>query len=271
MKNIIFILVIGLLILSSRSCDEVDGSYGNQIEIEDPTELTRKAVIFEFTGIHCTNCPGGHEAIEQIDSIYHGHVIPISVHAGYFSEPYPGEPDFRTSFGNQLFENLGEPFTPSVIFASMHPDSAIIGGPATWQGEVGYIVPQYTKYIIEPIITVTNNTINATYNITERDDVSTNLRFYAFIIEDHIEGPQTGTDIDPYDHRHVLRKCFSNFNGNTVSFNNQTSSISLNTAIDETWDVNNLYVVGIIVDEDTKEIYTGEQRKLIDYMNLTQI
>lgn len=264
MKNLIIFFAIGLLVIGVRSCDEIDEPYGNQIDIDEPTELTRKAVIFEFTGIHCTNCPDGHEAIENISEVYGGHVIPISVHAGFFAEPHNDEPDFRTPFGTQLYESLNEPPTPSVVFASMYLDSVIIGATATWQGEVGYAVPQYTKYVIEPSVSFNENTISANYEITKRDTVSSNLRFYTFIIEDHIEGPQTGSDIDPYDHRHVLRKCFSNLNGNTVPISNGTASLSFSVAVSEDWNLDNLYVVGIIVDANTLEIYTGEQVKLID-------
>jgi len=265
MKHLILYFILTLFIAALTGCDEIDEPYGNQIEIEEATELTRKAVIFEFTGIHCTNCPDGHVAIENIDSVYHGHVIPISVHAGFFAQPHGSEePDFRTAFGNQLYESLEEPSTPAVIFASMNVDDAIVGATASWQGEVGYFVPQYTKYIIEPTVSLAENAISVNYEITERDAVASELRFYTFIIEDHIEGPQTGYDINPYDHRHVLRKCISNLNGNTVNFTNGNANLSFTTEVDENWNLNNVYVVGIIVDGSTTEIYTGEQRKLIE-------
>jgi hypothetical protein len=113
------IIPIFLLLLVFGACDQVDEPYGNQVEIDEPDELTKKAVIFEFTGIHCTNCPQGHAAIKTIDSVYHGHVIPIAVHAGYFATPYGDDPDFRTPFGDVLYADLEEPFTPAAVVGSM--------------------------------------------------------------------------------------------------------------------------------------------------------
>ena len=257
------IIILFAIALILTSCDEVDEPYGNQVEIEAPTELTKKAVIFEFTGIHCTNCPAGHEAIEQIDSVYHGHIIPISVHAGFFAEPYPGEPDFRTPFGDKIFTDLGLSSTPAASIASLNENDAISGAPTSWQGEVGSVIPDYTDFIITPDIQLQDSTLQARYVITERVEAQNPLRFYALIIEDHIEGPQAGSDINPYDHRHVLRKCINDISGTSVSFTDGVDELSFTAILDATWQTENLYVVGIIVDQNTKEIYTGEQVKLI--------
>lgn len=259
--KIIILLVASTIMIS---CDKVDEPFGNQVEIDEPTELTKKAVIFEFTGIHCTNCPAGHEAIEQIDSVYHGHVIPISVHAGYFANPYPGEPDFRTPFGDKIFTDLGLGSTPAVAIASLNEDDAITGAPTSWQGEVGNIIPAYTDFIITPDIQLNDSTIQARYVITERVEAENPLRFFVFIIEDHIEGPQLGTDIDPYNHRHMLRKCITDINGVPLNFTDGVDELSINTTLDANWQTENLYVVGIIVDQLTGEVFNGEQVKLIE-------
>lgn len=257
--SILFLSTIWLL----NGCDEIDGPYGNQIEIDDPTELTRKAVIFEFTGIHCTNCPQGHEAIEQIDSVYHGHVIPISVHAGYFATPFTGEPDFRTPFGNKLYDDLGQPPTPAVVIGSVASSNVIGGGPSTWQGEVGNVIPSYTKIIVEPELTFDGNEINVTFHLQQRQQTENSLLFYALILEDNIIGPQLGTDISPYTHRHVLRKSMGSISGTNITFTDGVSEVSYSSTIETVWNIQNISVVGIIVDAVTKEIYTGEVVKSI--------
>lgn len=263
LRNILYAILTVSTLWSISACDEIDGPYGNQVEIEEPTELTRKAVVFEFTGIHCTNCPLGHQALDRIDSVYHGHVIPISVHAGYFAEPYPDEPEFRTYFGNELYENLGSPLTPSVIIGSMNADNVIVGGSATWQGAVGNVIPAYTKVIVSPEVDLEGSEIKAKYNLQLRKTVANSLLFYAFVVEDSIAGPQLGTDIDPYYHRHVLRKSMGNMMGNRVNFVDDKATISFSSSVQSGWDIENVSVVGIIVDSQTKEIYTGEVVKLI--------
>lgn len=262
-RNILYLFGLFLFVAAINSCDEIDGPYGNEVEIDEPTELTRKAIIFEFTGIHCTNCPVGHEAIHNIDSVYHGHVVPISVHAGYFATPYGDEPDFRTPFGDYFHDNLNQPPTPSVLIGSMSPDYVIVGGAATWQGEVGNVIPDYTKFIIRPSFTFDGSELNVDFQIQERESVDNSLLFYAFIIEDSIVGPQSGTEINPYTHRHVLRKSMGANTGNGVSLIDGVATMNFTSSISSEWAVEHISVVGIIVDAETKEIYSGEIIKSI--------
>ncbi len=262
MTRYIFLIFI-LAFAGLQTCDDVDEPYGNEVEIDQPTELTRKAIIFEFTGIHCTNCPEGHEAIEEIDSVYHGHVIPISVHAGFFAQPHSDdEPDFRTPFGNQLYQSLAEPPTPAASICSINADDAIVGATTSWQGVVGNFIPDYTKFVIEPSFMLNESQLESQFVITEREAVDNNLLFYVFIIENHIEGPQAGTEEDPYDHMHVLRKCISSINGAQVKFSEGNAVLEFEAQLDSSWKIDNLYLVGIIVDQETKEIYSGEQISL---------
>lgn len=266
LHQIKYILIFAtLLVINFSGCDEIDEPYGNEVEIDEPTELTRKAVIFEFTGIHCTNCPSGHQVMHEIDSAYHGHVIPISVHAGYFAAPiYDEDPDFRTAFGSQLYEELGQPSTPAVNVCSMNADNVIVGATSSWQGEVGQYIPDYSKFIIDATHEINDTTLTATYEITEREEVTNSVKLYAFILQDSIAGPQAGTETEPYYHRHVLRECISAPDGNEIVFAEGISQPEFQVSINAAWEIAHLYVVGIIVDEITREVYTGDMQKLIE-------
>jgi thiol-disulfide isomerase/thioredoxin len=263
MRKLFKYIPLVLFIFVLQSCDEIT-EYEVELELEDATELSRKAVMFEFTGIYCTNCPSAHEVVHKIDSVYHGHVIPIAVHAGGFAEAVPGlHPDFTTEFGDQLFESLAGEGVPSALIATLDGDQFIEGAESTWMGELGYFVPQFTKYLVEPTISIADNTINASFQITDQRNTGKNVLFYGFIVEDHIIGYQTNGGSN-YDHRHVLRKCYTNHNGNSLAFSEGVASMNSSIEIHESWNQENLYVVGIIVDADTKEIYTGEQVKLVN-------
>lgn len=258
----IFLLIIFTALL--RTCDEIDQPYSKEVEIDEPNELTRKAVIFDFTGIHCPNCPAGHEAVEIIDSVYHGHVIPISVHAGFFANPQnDAEPDFRTTFGTALYESIGAPNLPAAIVSSMAEANAISGATSSWQSETGQYIPDYAKILITGSIEKQDSLIEVSYDISERETVNNNLKLFAFIIEDSIQGPQAGVDTEIYMHRHLLRKSFTDIQGTDVNLNTKSTQKHLNTTIDPQWNLSNISIIGIIVDASTKEIYNAHITKLI--------
>src|ERR1700741_1300369 len=76
-----------------------------------PPELgDRKVLIEEFTGVRCVNCPDGSAEIENLLSLYGGNLVAVSIHSGFFSDPYPDNLyDFRTPEGDQLLNYLGQP------------------------------------------------------------------------------------------------------------------------------------------------------------------
>ena len=72
------------------------------------TDPTRKsALIEEFTGIQCSNCPDGHRIATALANLHPEDVYIVAVHAGYFSDPRPGQPDFVTETGKAIHDYFG--------------------------------------------------------------------------------------------------------------------------------------------------------------------
>lgn len=67
------------------------------------TSPQNKNVILEqYTGINCGFCPQGTTIANQIYNANPTRVVIIAIHAGNYSNPSAGQPDFRTSFGTGL-------------------------------------------------------------------------------------------------------------------------------------------------------------------------
>lgn len=66
----------------------------------------RKAVIEEYTGVRCGNCPDGHRAEAMLLQKYPGQLFAINVHAGTYVVPYPGDPNLSTSDGASLLKTF---------------------------------------------------------------------------------------------------------------------------------------------------------------------
>ena len=92
MKKLISFLLLALLITSA--CEEIQPVIdclsceddGPPIVI-DPQD--RKVLIEEFTGVRCVNCPAGSAEIQNLLSVYGEQLIAISIHAGFYANPYP--------------------------------------------------------------------------------------------------------------------------------------------------------------------------------------
>ncbi|MDE6631238.1 MAG: hypothetical protein K2K11_07480, partial [Bacteroidales bacterium] len=67
----------------------------------------RKAVIEEYTGIHCGFCPDGHHAEAVLLKKYPGKLFAINIHAGQYAVPTTSkELDLRTTDGDILLRTF---------------------------------------------------------------------------------------------------------------------------------------------------------------------
>ena len=96
-------------VIPCLSCD--DGGDG-----PDTTEVVKKVLIEEFTGVRCVNCPQGSAEIENLLSIHGDKLVAISIHAGFFAPPYPESLyDLRTPDGDKKIGEFFEPITLRAI------------------------------------------------------------------------------------------------------------------------------------------------------------
>src|SRR5690349_13516244 len=66
------------------------------------TPENKKALIEEYTGIHCQYCPDGHKISAQVVAANPGKVFAVNVHTGGFASPGSGELDLRTTDGDAI-------------------------------------------------------------------------------------------------------------------------------------------------------------------------
>ena len=103
--GLVFILVI------FYSCDKIEKPYKEQVNVPvdtsngegDTINWVQKAVIEDYTGHRCGNCPRAHEELRSLITTYGDKIIPIALHVGYFAQPAGGEytADYRTSIGDE--------------------------------------------------------------------------------------------------------------------------------------------------------------------------
>jgi hypothetical protein len=67
--------------------------------------LDKNAILEEFTGVRCPNCPAGHQVMHQILLDHPDRAFCVAYHPynSSYTNPYTGDPDFRRHFPDSLY------------------------------------------------------------------------------------------------------------------------------------------------------------------------
>lgn len=168
----------------------------------------KSALIEEFTGFHCQNCPDGHRTAARLQAMHPDDVFVVAIHAGGFATPRGSEPDYRTALGETLNDHFGVDFYPAgVISRTPNAEGATVQGRNTWGPSARYVLQESS-----PVNLWSSSTYDAqsrTLTLTVEGYLTgqvTDLRLNAWLLQSEILGPQTGGQLgNEYPHRHMLR------------------------------------------------------------------
>ncbi|MFM2049421.1 MAG: hypothetical protein RI955_1969 [Bacteroidota bacterium] len=253
-----------------------DTSY---VETSIPTADAKRVLIEEFSGQSCTNCPNGHQAIEQIKST-NNKVSAATIHFidNSFSQSLPIAPfDFRTALGTTISSSLdGITGIPAARF-----DRASFGGaytfstPASWVTYVNQETAK-TSYVNIELASIWDATIH-------QDSVAVKIHFTGnasadtlgvsiFITEDSIVAPQilpTGSTDLNYVHNNIFRTLLTASSGIEIKGNKTVGNVKLyqlrSEVIDITkWNIDKLKIIAFVHKQNSgnKEVIQVVEKKL---------
>lgn len=226
MKKLSILLVFFAIVMFS--CEEIVAPIDLELRYTG-----RRVIVEEFTGVQCVNCPEGSKRLQELDSLHGEYLIPISIHAGSFSEPYNNESlyDFRVPQGENLESNLLGPvqgFPAATVNRRVFPDESEL--PIVKNKWAGYIVQELLK-TPELEVDITND-----YDATTRQlEIEVELDFAVaiteplgisiMILEDDIKDYQLtkesnlypGGKNPNYNHKYVLRTMLTDYTGDAIS------------------------------------------------------
>ncbi len=275
MKNNLLLALVVLLYACTEIPPEVN-PLGNDPNNNPGQEEPRRVLIEEFSGVRCVNCPAGSDAIENLLRLYNGRLIAISIHAGFFANPYPeSKYDFRTSDGNQLLSLLTEPFGyPSAVVNRRRFDGefGIQLGLSKWAGYIAHDAAEKPRVRLD--LQRTYNPDSRRLDLTVRIDILETLtqpdvRLSVALTEDDVEDVQLtplGKQAD-YKHKHVLRDMLSNFDGNPIP-ETKSAGLSLSRTLTYTlppdWNVSKCKLVAFVhVGGDRKDVLQVAEIKIL--------
>lgn len=229
MKKISYFLSI--LVIGLTSCSKKDGSAdlphpedpGTALDV--PSSFGRKTLIEEVTGAWCGYCPAGTFFYDQLDSVYAGKMIGVSIHVRDIMEDL----ELTTiGGGNMLADMFPDPGVPRGVI-----NRGSINNPVYWPSIVPSEVGLFPKcgFAIDAT-SVSGSTATITVHTGFSGNLYGDYRLNVFIVEasvHHATDPaydqhnyysQTGTSPEPnypvyynqppiivdFHHENVLRK-----------------------------------------------------------------
>lgn len=286
MKKIVFSIIIMFTFFSG--CDKIEGPYlaeSSAIDTDvdfpplDTNAVFRKILLEEFTGHLGPNCPDGAQEVHNLCQRYGDTLVPIAVHAGFFSSVSSGlfSYNFQTEEGQTLASDFSVNSYPSaVIERTLYHNQMAMSTVSDWGAAISHLnrndVPAAIQ-IISQYDAVTQNLSVHTLT-TALQDYTSPVKLALYIIEDQIIAPQQVHSIVDtfYVHNHVLRKAINGAYGHFLTQSEEgdagllrTHTYPLSYRFDcqnTPWNIAHCQVVAILFDSETHEVLQVERKSL---------
>lgn len=234
MKPFIIILFSALVLLS-LSCKEV---YDNPIQktpaaILDTTflnsntlnQMPKKVLVEEFTGVKCSNCPDGHVVLKTLQDKYKEKMIPISVHSYFLGSPYGDEQNLTNKFAQSIWNLLGGSEKPTAGIDRIANGSSKNNFPRTdWDTKIAdrLTIPSVANIIDSIFFDNIRQKYIYQAKIEFTQESSEQLALAVAFTQNKIIATQLKgtTEIEDYEHEHVLRYMFTDIKGDALLFAN---------------------------------------------------
>jgi hypothetical protein len=265
MKKIITLFFVGASI----------GAFGQTI-VGTAVE-TKVAVLEEFTGVNCPNCPGGHTEAASILSNNPGQVVLMAYHPSNssYTTPGTGEPDFRRNYLDAFYTTayLGSRYMPGAMVNRRTWAGEKISGASTWSGHTQTIIAETSPANIgvSSVFNETTNELTVNVEVYYTSDVTNTNSIYVHLTEDDLVAYQSGNGGSAnYSHQHMFRENLNSATwGDPVTGTTTTGSLFTKTYVyDMTTatspvDMSKAHVVAFIYDGTAEEVYTGTTSSVI--------
>jgi hypothetical protein len=288
-----FVAIILVFICIISACDYVkDANEPSSATITGSTTSTtnssavyRKVLVEDYTGHKCGNCPLAAEELKRIDSVYHGNIVPIAVHAGFFAGTNAQYPtDYKTTEGTAYDNTFG-------VSAIGNPNGLVnrrgFGQPSfvkAWTLWAGEVVDMDTmlaafKIDISNNFNTSTNKLDCEVKVKALKNLNGNYYLTVLITEDSLISTQldyskpVGQQVIPnYKFMHVLRGSLNGtwgeqvMNG-SISINTEVIKNYTNFTINSGYNPDKCHIVAFVYDADAAsptyyEVFQAEDEEL---------
>ncbi len=288
MKKISFYLLS--LTLLFGSCDRIDNPvtvaknkyredlYGPAPAFSAVTVAEKNVLFEEFTGHLCGFCPPSTYLALELDSTLGERMVTVAIHAGSLAATGGTlfTTDYTTPAGNLYWAQLNGGFNPTARIDRLGGLSSYEyldpANPSSWQNIVTSQMNAATPVALQAQCEYVeaDNVFNIHMNSQFLQEYTGNVNLVVLLVESHLVSPQedysqTPSEIEEYEHEHVLRTNVSEPMGNLV-VNSPATGFSATTSftipIQPNWEPTNMTVVGYLVDANTHAVLNAVEYEI---------
>ena len=286
MKRTTIIFAMTAIILGMLSCDKLKEPYFTEpivqqsdtiaLEAADTANFDGKvvALLEDFTGVKCQNCPNAAEVANNLQAQYGESVVILGVHpnSGFtYQDPSGGFPDFRTVDGEVWREQYGIQSFPNGLVNR----TGGVQGHASWPASVAASIAKDTpaRLIVKTEFNDATRELKVSvHTLILQDIASHDVRLTVCMMEDNIIGKQIGSSglINEYTHRHVFRGTADglawgkplDMTGPDVMEAGRRFVTNMKFTVSDDYNADEFYIVAFISDNLTKEVLMAAERKI---------
>ena len=244
--------------------------YGPAPSFTTVTAIEKNVIFEEFTGHLCGFCPPSTLLALALDAELGERMVTVAIHAGSLAETGGTlfTTDYTTPAGNLYWAQLNGGFNPTARIDRLGGLSSYEyldpANPSSWENivtnQMNAATPVQLQANCEYVST--DNVFNIHMNSQFLQAYSGNVNLVVLLVENHLVSPQedysqTPSEIEEYEHEHVLRTNVSEPMGNLVISSpaaGYSATTSFTIPAQGNWEPTNMTVVGYLVDANTHAV-----------------
>ncbi|MBN2728432.1 MAG: Omp28-related outer membrane protein [Bacteroidales bacterium] len=274
MKSILLsIIFIGILSMSVKS----------QVYVST-TPMNKVAILEEFTGVRCPNCPAGHTLLASLISSHPGTLFGIGCHPtnSSYTTPYnASDPDFRNAYLDAFYS------TPFCGTSRYMPSAFInrrewsagekISGTSLWSSSATTIIAESSPLNVGlyAVYNTTTGLLDVTVEVYFTSTVTDNVYLYVALAENGLVAEQSNGGTS-YVHYHVFREALATeqwgepITGTTTTGSLFTQTYQFNNITDG-YAMNNCEVTAFVRNGTDEEIISGNQVPVVVITDIAEV
>lgn len=240
-------------------------------EDEPIVDTLQYVVLEEFTGVACVYCPAGATIAHTLQAQYHNQLIVIELHPEDhdLTIPYEDDMDLRSEAAKTYYEYWGKPGLPAGLVNRQQKSTLAKNKWADVVEAVSVEKPVATVNEVSAKLADNKITVEASGYFHEDYAASGNINMIVMVLEDGFLVRQAGNEESEnahnYSRNHVLRATIGDEWGEQIDVKpnaGERFTLTKSTAVDAVWNTDNLSVVCLLTDADTRAILNAAKVKV---------